>query len=222
MHVGIANLRWPGKRAGIPGACATRNFTYLVRGPRRRPCKRQLQLKYFDLFKVYCFLSAITILYKYTIMQTNYHLGHSEISTWCIFELFYDQSCRDLKTIMEWQNQTLHPNTHILHSWNTLAPKPQTERCWTFCPQCVKTWTNNGQTGRWWHGEGWVLCCKVIQSSLLISVAEPFFTILGPLYKHGLTWSPRWISNYIRYNVWDETTYRFQKSMAQSLKFGNG
>ena len=32
MHVGIANPRW---RAvpGIPGACATRNFTYLVRGP---------------------------------------------------------------------------------------------------------------------------------------------------------------------------------------------
>ena len=39
MHVGIANLRFPLKSAagenvpGIPGACATRNFTYLVRGP---------------------------------------------------------------------------------------------------------------------------------------------------------------------------------------------
>ena len=39
MHVGIANLRFPLKSAagenvpGIPGACATCNFTYLVRGP---------------------------------------------------------------------------------------------------------------------------------------------------------------------------------------------
>ena len=39
MHVGIANQRFPLKLGGgenvpgIPGACATRNFTYLVRGP---------------------------------------------------------------------------------------------------------------------------------------------------------------------------------------------
>ena len=39
MHAGIANLRFPLKSAagenvpGIPGACATCNFTYLVRGP---------------------------------------------------------------------------------------------------------------------------------------------------------------------------------------------
>ena len=33
MHVGIANPRWRGKRAGIPGACATHKFTYLSRGP---------------------------------------------------------------------------------------------------------------------------------------------------------------------------------------------
>ena len=39
MHVGIANQRFPLKSAagenvpGIPGACATCNFTYLVRGP---------------------------------------------------------------------------------------------------------------------------------------------------------------------------------------------
>ena len=39
MHTGIANLRYPLKSAagenvpGIPGACATCNFTYLVRGP---------------------------------------------------------------------------------------------------------------------------------------------------------------------------------------------
>ena len=39
MHAGIANWRFPLKSAGgenvpgIPGACATHNFTYLVRGP---------------------------------------------------------------------------------------------------------------------------------------------------------------------------------------------
>ena len=33
MHVGITSLRWRGNVPGIPGACATRNFTYLSRGP---------------------------------------------------------------------------------------------------------------------------------------------------------------------------------------------
>ena len=33
MHVGIANPRWRGKRSGVPGACATCNFAYVVRGP---------------------------------------------------------------------------------------------------------------------------------------------------------------------------------------------
>ena len=41
MHAGIANSRFPlnsaagGNVPGIPGACATRDFTYLVRGPWR-------------------------------------------------------------------------------------------------------------------------------------------------------------------------------------------
>ena len=33
MHVGIANPRWGENDPGIPGACAARNFTFLVRGP---------------------------------------------------------------------------------------------------------------------------------------------------------------------------------------------
>ena len=35
VHVGIGFLwnRWRGKRSGIPGACATLNFTHLVRSP---------------------------------------------------------------------------------------------------------------------------------------------------------------------------------------------
>ena len=45
MHAGIANCwsRWRGNVPGIPGACATRNFTYLVRGPWRsnQPCHQQ-------------------------------------------------------------------------------------------------------------------------------------------------------------------------------------
>ena len=44
MHAGIANYRFPLKSAagenvpGIPGACATCNFTYLVRGPWNHLC----------------------------------------------------------------------------------------------------------------------------------------------------------------------------------------
>ena len=33
MHVGIAHPRWRGNIPGITGACATRNFAYLVNGP---------------------------------------------------------------------------------------------------------------------------------------------------------------------------------------------
>ena len=33
MHVGIANWRGEENVPGIPGACVTRNFTYLARGP---------------------------------------------------------------------------------------------------------------------------------------------------------------------------------------------
>ena len=33
MHVGVANPRWRGNVPCIPGACTTRNFAYLLRGP---------------------------------------------------------------------------------------------------------------------------------------------------------------------------------------------
>ena len=33
MHVGMADPRWWGRRSRHSGACATRNFTYLARGP---------------------------------------------------------------------------------------------------------------------------------------------------------------------------------------------
>ena len=31
----------------------------------------------------------------------------------------------------------------------------------------------------------------------------------GPFYKHALTLTPPWISNYTHYSVWDEITYPF-------------
>ena len=31
----------------------------------------------------------------------------------------------------------------------------------------------------------------------------------GPIYYHGLTLIPAWISNYIHYKMWDEITYPF-------------
>ena len=33
--------------------------------------------------------------------------------------------------------------------------------------------------------------------------------VSDPLYQHGLTLIPAWISNYTHYNVWDEITYPF-------------
>ena len=50
MHAGIANSRFPLNSAagenvpGIPGACTTRNFTYLVRGPLRGDSTREWQM----------------------------------------------------------------------------------------------------------------------------------------------------------------------------------
>ena len=56
MHAGMANSRFPlnstvGENVpGIPGACATRDFTYLVRGPwhvmpwKRFPCYNQVNV----------------------------------------------------------------------------------------------------------------------------------------------------------------------------------
>ena len=74
MHAGIANWRFPLKSAtgenvpGIPGACATRNFTYLIRGPFlsvmtryrifiRYSCFLYLAC-YIDFFLRYIFLSV--------------------------------------------------------------------------------------------------------------------------------------------------------------------
>ena len=38
MHVGVANQWWRENVPGIPGACATRNFIYLARGPWKGFC----------------------------------------------------------------------------------------------------------------------------------------------------------------------------------------
>ena len=55
MHAGIANQRFPLKSAagenvpGIPGACATCNFTYLVRGPCIRCKGTRKRLTFFSM-----------------------------------------------------------------------------------------------------------------------------------------------------------------------------
>ena len=36
-----------------------------------------------------------------------------------------------------------------------------------------------------------------------------YFCGFSPFHKHGLTLIPTWISNYIHYNGWEETTYPF-------------
>ena len=40
-------------------------------------------------------------------------------------------------------------------------------------------------------------------------VVPPSVNAWGPFYKHGLTFIPAWISNYIHYKDWDEITYPF-------------
>ena len=42
------------------------------------------------------------------------------------------------------------------------------------------------------------------------------------LSLHGLTLIPVWISNYIHYKVWGESTYPFPNVNVYTLKFGNG
>ena len=49
-------------------------------------------------------------------------------------------------------------------------------------------------------------------SALLAHCEEggpPLTKTMGPFYKHGLTWTPTWISNYIHYKAWDEITSPF-------------
>ena len=42
--------------------------------------------------------------------------------------------------------------------------------------------------------------------------------IRGPFYWHGLTLIPAWVSNYIHYKVWDETTYPFPNFNGATLE----
>ena len=43
-----------------------------------------------------------------------------------------------------------------------------------------------------------------------LKMTQPgWWSNLGPLYQHGLTIIPVWISNAIHYKAWDEITYQF-------------
>ena len=56
MHVGIANPWWRGNIPVIPGACATRNFAYLVRGPWGVYCECLGEpWSYYNGFQLYIF-----------------------------------------------------------------------------------------------------------------------------------------------------------------------
>ena len=69
MHAGIANLRFPFQLAagenvpGIPGACATCNFMYLVRGP----C---LKYSYFEYWT-----HVLTNIMAMSWMRSSLHCG---------------------------------------------------------------------------------------------------------------------------------------------------
>ena len=44
--------------------------------------------------------------------------------------------------------------------------------------------------------------------------------IWGPFYQYGLTLFPAWISNYIRYKVWDEINHPFPGFNAATVEVG--
>ena len=90
MHAGIANYRFPLKSAagenvpGIPGACATCNFTYLIRGPSRRVLYcllRVFQGKLTVLLQRYTLPLYHLILIKYSstpyIQTSSYYINYS-------------------------------------------------------------------------------------------------------------------------------------------------
>ena len=68
---------------------------------------------------------------------------------------------------------------------------------------CLPKW-------QWDHPEGCVLNQPVLNYTW------------GPLYQHGLTLIPAWISNHMHSKVWDELSINSQTSTVAPLKFGNG
>ena len=44
----------------------------------------------------------------------------------------------------------------------------------------------------------------------------------GPFYYHGLTSAAAWLSNHIRYKVWDEIAYPFPNFNSCAVDFGYG
>ena len=82
MHAGIANYRFPLKSAagenvpGIPGACATCNFTYLVRGPWHKATENYIQLLCFGFLQGCHFFPMILFIY-FTDNRTAWsHTNH--------------------------------------------------------------------------------------------------------------------------------------------------
>ena len=59
------------------------------------------------------------------------------------------------------------------------------------------------------HDHFAVICSLYVYGKCHSNVLDRFITAPPPLYQHGLTLIPAWISNYTHYIVWDEITYPF-------------
>ena len=79
MHIGIANEQWWEYVPGIPGACATRNFTYLA----RRPCSGLT--RYIHVFSTSFHISCLIKHHTNTLTQSIHYqsvYGHENTQCW--------------------------------------------------------------------------------------------------------------------------------------------
>ena len=89
--------------SGIPGACATHNFTYLVRGPQHNTTKRV-----YPFLRKYC-----TWLLKQILVIDGWVIFCEIALIWMSLDFTYDQSA--LGAVMAWCRQA---TSHYLnHCW---------------------------------------------------------------------------------------------------------
>ena len=94
MHVGIANLRFPLKSAagenvpGIPGACATCNFTYLVRGPWSDP-ERYGKIEHQKHNQAQKSMKRICILFNIFVASHDHHGVSNHRQLYCLFNYLF-------------------------------------------------------------------------------------------------------------------------------------
>ena len=79
MHIGIANTQWWKNVPGIPGACTTRNFTHLARGP----CSGLT--RYIHVFSTSFHISCLIKHHTNTLTQLIHYqsvYGHENTQCW--------------------------------------------------------------------------------------------------------------------------------------------